>query len=286
MSLVPSQTELLFDLGLDEEVVGITRFCVHPEAWFRKKQRVGGTKTVKTDVVKALQPDLIIANKEENVKEQIEELQQIAPVFVSDINTLNDALAMILLVGKLVQKEKRASQLASEIEEAFKQITPLNQETKVAYFIWKDPYMAAGGDTFINDMLMRCGFTNIFQRINRYPEVSIGKFSIIASQPISHHTLSINNQLSSGSSHPSTTNHPSSVKRHLSTTDHLLTQNCQLLLLSSEPYPFKQKHVDELQALLPSARIMLVDGEAFSWYGSRLLYSAQYFKNLINQIQG
>ncbi|MEJ7684745.1 MAG: helical backbone metal receptor [Segetibacter sp.] len=74
VSLVPSQTELLYSLGLDEEVIGITKFCIHPDKWFRSKQHVGGTKTVKKDVVKALQPDLIIANKEENVKEQIEEL--------------------------------------------------------------------------------------------------------------------------------------------------------------------------------------------------------------------
>ena len=128
MSLVPSQTELLYSLGLNEEVVGITKFCIHPDEWFRSKQRVGGTKTVKTDVVKALQPDLIIANKEENVKEQIEELQQIARVWVSDINTLNDALGMITSIGKLVDAQDRANELALQIQEAFRQIIPVNEK--------------------------------------------------------------------------------------------------------------------------------------------------------------
>ena len=268
VSLVPSQTELLYSLGLNEEVVGITKFCIHPQEWFRSKQRVGGTKTVKTDVVKTLQPDLIIANKEENVKEQIEELQLIAPVWVSDINTLEDALGMITSIGKLVDAQDRANELALQIQEAFRQITPVNEKILAAYLIWKDPYMAAGGDTFIHDMLSRCGLTNIFENINRYPEVSIStspanniQESIINPQSsICDPQLSVGSQLSS-------------------------LRNCQLLLLSSEPYPFKKQHLDELQILLPFTKIMLVDGEMFSWYGSRLLYSAQYFKNLIQQIQ-
>ena len=205
VSLVPSQTELLFNLGLDEEVIGITKFCIHPKSWFQKKQRVGGTKTVKTDVVKSLQPDLILANKEENVKQQIEELEQIAPVWVSDIKTLDDALEMIKSVGMLVNKQDRANELVGQVKEAFGQITPVSKKLKTAYLIWQNPYMAAGGDTFIHDMLSRCGFINIFQDVNRYPEISIN-------------------------------NHLSSINSHLSTD-----KKCDLLLLSSEPYPFKKK---------------------------------------------
>ncbi len=273
VSLVPSQTELLFNLGLDEEVIGITKFCVHPEKWFRSKQSVGGTKTVKTDVVKALQPDLIIANKEENVKEQIEELQQIAPVWVSDINTLEEALEMIISIGKLVNKQRRANELSSQIKEAFEQIIPLSEKLSTAYLIWKDPYMAAGGDTFIHDMLSRCGFTNIFQNINRYPEILINNYSMNNTQQ-----LKINSK--------STVNIPPlSVNGHLPTAGDLATYDCQVLLLSSEPYPFKQKHLDELQTLLPLTKIILVDGEMFSWYGNRLLYAAKYFQNLIHQLR-
>ncbi|WP_018612760.1 ABC transporter substrate-binding protein [Segetibacter koreensis] len=267
VSLVPSQTELLFSLGLDEEVVGITKFCVHPEHWFRKKQRVGGTKTIKTDVVKSLQPDLIIASKEENVKEQIEELKQIAPVWVSDIKTLDDALEMITSMGILVHQQIKANKLATEIKEAFEQIIPIKEKTKTAYLIWKDPYIAAGADTFIHDMLSCCGLTNTFAGINRYPEITISE--VLPIQPSSK----INTSNSVNRQEPSVTNDLSS-------------QNCDLVLLSSEPYPFKQKHLTELQTILPATKIMLVDGEMFSWYGSRLLQSAQYFKNLIQRIQG
>jgi len=260
VSLVPSQTELLYDLGLNKEVTGITKFCIHPQIWFRNKQRIGGTKTVNIDLVKKLQPDLIIANKEENEKAQIEELRQIAPVYVSDIRTLEEALEMITAIGKLVDKKQRAIELVSQIEKAFQHLTPLNHQLTAAYLIWKNPYMAAGGDTFINSMLSKCGFINMFQNLHRYPEIQISNLSTdylkLPSEP-----LSVNRPLPP-------------------------LKNCQLLLLSSEPYPFKQKHVDELQTLLPSTKIMLVDGEMFSWYGSRLLHAAKYFKKLIEQIQG
>lgn len=271
VSLVPSQTELLYSLGLDKEVVGITKFCVHPERWYRKKQRVGGTKTVKTDRVKSLRPDLILANKEENVKEQIDELQQIAPVWVSDITTWDDALDMITSIGALTGKQDRANELVSQIKEAFEQIKPISKTLNTAYLIWKDPYMAAGGDTFIDDMLSRCGFTNIFQTINRYPEIFVSQYSTINNQQ------SISNSTSS----PDGYRHNS----HPSASACLSAENCDLLLLSSEPYPFRQKHLQELQTQLPLTKIMLVDGEMFSWYGSRLLYSADYIKKLLGQIQ-
>ncbi len=272
ISLVPSQTELLYYLGLNEEVIGITKFCIHPEGWFRKKQRIGGTKTVNINLVKKLEPDLIIANKEENTKEQIEQLQQIAPVFVSDINTLEKALEMINSIGKLVNKQNIADELIIKIEKAFEQLIPVNQKINTAYLIWKDPYMAAGGDTFINDMLNHCGFTNIFQNINRYPEVSVENCSISNAQ------RSINNRISS----------PDSCQNNIDQSTVIglpAIANCQLLLLSSEPYPFKQKHIDELQLQLPGCKILLADGEMFSWYGNRLLYAAQYFTNLIEQVQ-
>lgn len=272
ISLVPSQTELLFDLGLTEEVVGITKFCIHPETWFHSKKRVGGTKTVKTSVVRALQPDLIIANKEENVREQVEELQHIAPVLVTEINTLNDALEMIISIGKVVKKEDRAFELMSKIKEGFSQIVPIKNRISTAYFIWKDPYMAAGGDTFIHHMLSTCGFTNIFNHIPRYPEVVVnGLASAKTQQSVQDSSLPGGNQ---------------NLTFITQSIPNLTSNNCGLLLLSSEPYPFKQKHVDELQLLLPQTKIMLVDGEAFSWYGSRLLYSFGYFNNLIQQVQG
>ncbi len=240
VSLVPSQTELLHFLGLENEVVGITKFCVHPNEWFIKKKRIGGTKTVNIQQLKLLQPDLIIANKEENTKEQIEQLQQIAPVWVSDINTLDDALRMIREIGEITNRAKEAQLLAEEIQSRFHGLPVPTKLVRVAYLIWKDPYMAAGGNTFINHLLGRCGLQNVFADQLRYPQVSV-------------------NQLSS--------------------------PNCGCIFLSSEPYPFKQKQVDELTLQIPGTKIKLVNGEMFSWYGSRLLLAAEYFEKLIQSME-
>src|SRR6476661_1811475 len=140
VSLVPSQTELLYHLGLQDEVIGITKFCVHPQHWFRTKTRVGGTKNVALEKIKRLQPDLILANKEENVQEQIEALAAFAPVWVTDVATLNDAVSMIADVGALTGKTDVATQLNTHIQNAFQQLehevsaTPL----RTCYLIWKD----------------------------------------------------------------------------------------------------------------------------------------------------
>jgi len=235
ISLVPSQTELLYDLGLDTEVIGITKFCVHPDKWFRTKTKVGGTKQLHIEKIKKLKPDLIIANKEENVKKQIEELEKHFPVWISDVNNLNDALYMIEAVGQIVSKKNEAEFLIKKIESAFSELKAPNIKLQTCYLIWKDPYMTVGGDTFINNMMEHAGFKNLLENKTRYPEVTIAE---------------------------------------------LQTANCQLLLLSSEPYPFAQKHIDELHTQLPNTKIILVDGEMFSWYGSRLLKAPAYFIQL------
>lgn len=240
ISLVPSQTELLFDLGLDTEVVGITKFCVHPQSWFKSKTRVGGTKQLHLDKIKQLQPDLVIANKEENSKEQIEELAKECAVWISDVNNLQDALDMIQAVGALNGKQARAEQLAAQIRTGFTQLPTPPTSPNTAYLIWKDPYMTVGGDTFINDMLRHAGLKNMFADSPRYPELDVNDLGGL---------------------------------------------NCELVLLSSEPYPFRQKHADELQNRLPGTNILLVDGEMFSWYGSRLLKAPAYFQKLQQQIR-
>lgn len=238
ISLVPSQTELLFDLGLEEEVVGITKFCVHPEEWFRTKTRVGGTKQLQLDKIKELQPDLIIANKEENVQEQIEELAKDFPVWISDVNNLTDALKMISSIGEIINKTNEAERMIDEIIENFSKLPTTNYQPQTCYLIWKDPYMTIGGDTFINDIMKHAGFENIFASYQRYPAITV---------------------------------------------EQLKTENCKLLLFSSEPFPFQQKHIDELQPLLPNTKIILVDGEMFSWYGSRLIKAPEYFQQLLKE---
>ena len=234
ISVVPSQTELLFDLGLDEEVIGITRFCIHPADKVKQKTVVGGTKTLNINAIHTLNPDFILANKEENTREQIEALRQRYTVHVTDVNTLPDALAMIREVGTLVGKRIEAEALANQIENALLPFLPVPGLT-VAYLIWRKPYMVAAAGTFIHAMLEKGGFQNAFAGQTRYPVVSVEELEM--AQP-------------------------------------------DLIFLSSEPYPFGQKHVAELQAICPSARIRLVDGEVFSWYGSRLLRASDYFRNL------
>ena len=240
ISLVPSQTELLHTLGLDKAVVGITKFCVHPESWFRTKTRIGGTKAVDAARIDALQPDLIIANKEENDRHQVEALASRYPVWVSDIKTLPDALAMIRSVGALTGTTAAADTLATEIANSFANLDTPPERPRTAYLIWRKPWMAAGGDTFIHHMLEQAGFLNVFDGQNRYPEVDL---------------------------------------------NHMAHAGCPVILLSSEPYPFRQQHIDEIREVMPHAKVLLVDGELFSWYGSRLLYAPDYFRQLQMEIR-
>ena len=243
ISLVPSQTELLFDLGLTEEVVGITKFCVLPHQWFHTKTRVGGTKNLNIDVIRSLQPELIVGNKEENNQEQIEELSNEFPVWISDIDRLETALRMIGSIGDITNKQKQAKLIEKQIIENFSELrSRLHLEQlkytarpRVAYLIWENPFMTVGGDTFIHAMLQECGFENIFQDCTRYPAIN---------------------------------------------SDDLRKRNCEVLLLSSEPYPFTKKHLEQLRLALPEIRIILVDGQMFSWYGSRLIHMPEYFLSL------
>lgn len=236
ISLVPSQTELLYDLGLGERVVGITKFCIHPEEWFRSKPRVGGTKKVDIAKIRALRPDLIIGNKEENERADIEALEKEYPVWMSDINDLDGALDMIRRVGALTGTAAKAEGIATDIEATFAALRPSTEGYSVAYLIWRSPWMAAGPGTFIHDMLLRCGYANAFaERTERYPEVTPAELA--AADP-------------------------------------------DLIFLSSEPYPFAEKHIAELNLVLPGAPVRLVDGEMYSWYGSRLLRSPAYFSGI------
>ncbi len=235
VSLVPSQTELLAYLGLGGETVGITKFCIHPEGWKNGRTIIGGTKNLDLQKIRLLKPDLIIANKEENDKGQVEMLAEEFPVWVTDVSDLETALIMIQDIGRLTGKSKNAERLVADIASAFSTLEAPKNMIDAVYLIWNEPLMTVGGDSFINDMMKRCGFHNLFAGYQRYPQVSIETLATLAPR---------------------------------------------LLLLSSEPFPFKQVHAEKLQVHLPTTTICLVDGEYFSWYGSRLLYAAPYFKNL------
>jgi len=234
ISVVPSQTELLFYLGLNEQIVGITKFCIHPADKFKHTKKVGGTKQLDIAKIKSLSPDLIIANKEENEQGQIEELMDCCSVWISDISDLDGALDMIGRVGVLVGKSNEAKVLASQISQQFNNTAIEPSNFRIAYLIWRKPYMVAGKGTFIDSMLQKCGLVNVFEQ-SRYPEID---------------------------------------------EETLADANPDVVFLSSEPYPFKEKHITEFKKILPSALIKVVDGELFSWYGSRLLHAPAYFKKL------
>lgn len=239
ISLVPSQTELLFDLGLDEEVIGITKFCIHPRDKFKEKTKVGGTKKLNLELIRSLKPDLIIGNKEENEQSQIEELMRDFNVWMSDISDLDTALEMIEQIGKITLKTEKAKEIAAEIQKNFSEFD-INSDSnkKAAYFIWKDPYMLAGKSTFIDNIISKAGFENATSE-SRYPVVSL---------------------------------------------DDLKALNPDLIFLSSEPYPFKDEHVLEMEKFFPAAQVFIVDGELFSWYGSRLRYTSNYLSRLLKKI--
>ena len=237
VSLVPSQTELLFDLGVSDAVVGVTKFCVHPPS-AKEKAIIGGTKKFNFDKIHELSPDLIIGNKEENYRTGIEELGKHYPVWMSDILTLDDAMAMMNALGMIVDRSDRANELVNHARAQFASLTGKDNGTAL-YFIWQEPYMVAGKDTFVDEMLRFAGFKNKADHLTRYPEL---------------------------------------------TADEIRSLNPGHILLSSEPYPFKEKHLVEFKEKFPRANVILVDGEYFSWYGSRLTQAADYFKKLGHEL--
>ena len=239
VSLVPSQTELLYDLGLEERIVGITKFCVHPYHFKSTKKIVGGTKKVNFDKIRLLQPDIIICNKEENTKEMVDELRQICPVWVTDISTIEDNFRMITDFGQVFNCRTEAQKWNDKLAFALRDFKNFIKEApikKAAYFIWKDPYMVAGSDNFINELLKLNHFKNIYDTKGRYPEIELKKIR--------------------------------------------LEGDPDLVFLSSEPYPFKEEDALEIGRYTHHAKTIFVDGEMFSWYGSRLLKAFDYFKRI------
>ncbi|MFK7050623.1 ABC transporter substrate-binding protein [Flavobacterium columnare] len=243
ISLVPSQTELLYDLGLEDKIVGITKFCAHPFHFKSTKTIVGGTKNIKIDKIKELNPDIIICNKEENTQEIVQELNSICPVWVTEIYTVEDNNKMIEDFGKLFNVRTESQKWIDKINFAkndFLHFIKDYEKQTVAYFIWGKPYMVAGRDTFINHLLQLNKLENIYANNDkypqRYPEVIVQKMRIQGDP--------------------------------------------DLIFLSSEPYPFKDEHAFELGRYSHHAKTVFVDGEMFSWYGSRLVKAFDYFKKL------
>ncbi|HKJ06436.1 MAG TPA: helical backbone metal receptor [Flavobacteriaceae bacterium] len=178
VSLVPSQTELLFDLALENELVGITRYCVHPYHLKATKTIVGGTKKVDFNKIKELKPDIIIGNKEENMYDFLPKLEAIAPTYFSDVNTIDDAFNLISSLGKMLNRRTESANLIEKLNfklTDFKIFIAEKPKRKVAYFIWGKPYMVAANNTFINEMLKLNNFENVYDYMSRYPKVEISE---------------------------------------------------------------------------------------------------------------
>lgn len=247
VSLVPSQTETLFDLGLEDELVGVTKFCVHPFHLKATKTIIGGTKQINIAKIQALQPDIIIANKEENTLEIVAQLKEICPVWVTDVLTIEDSIQVIRDFGNLFNKRTDAQKWIQKITFGltdFQEFIKSKSALKAAYFIWANPYMVAAGETYINEILKLNKFENIYDSNpkyeGRYPEVIIQKMRIQGDP--------------------------------------------ELVLLSSEPFPFADEHAFELGRHTHHARTIFVDGEYFSWHGTRLVKAFDYFKVLHNTL--
>ena len=228
ISLVPSQTELLLDLGVN--VVGRTKFCTHPKERLESIPIIGGTKKFRFDEIRALNPDLIIGNKEENYEEGIVELSNKYPVWMSDITTIQDAIEMIRKISDLCGVSARGNSMSLQIERELELVKD-KFSGSVLYLIWKNPWMAVGTGTFINSILTHLGFDNVITA-NRYPEL---------------------------------------------TDEQINDFRPDYVFFSSEPYPFKEN--DLLQDW--SSKNIIVDGEMFSWYGSRLLKVVDYFRSFV-----
>ena len=237
VSLVPSITEALFDLGLTEkEIIGRTKFCIHPQDKIKNVAIIGGTKNINIEKIKALQPDLILANKEENVKDQVEALMDDFKVMVTHVETIEDNYYLLKNFGQLFGKEERAQAFNLKIYDILNQ-AKLDTPVKAAYLIWKNPYMTIGSDTFIHKILTEIGFENIFKDQTRYPQIEAEDLA-----------------------------------------------EADVIMLSSEPFPFKEKHIEELKAIYPKKKIMIVDGEAFSWYGTHIAKCENYFREMLTEV--
>ena len=236
ISLVPSITELLFDLGLNKEIVGITKYCVHHRELIKNKTVVGGVQNIDFNKINALKPDLIIANKEENDKNEIIQLSKNHSVWISDVKQFDESLRLIKNIGELTNKNETAQEINKKIIEKFYNNKIAQKNIRVAYLIWKDPYITINKNTFVNDMIEMCGLKNVFaEKTESYPKITINE--IKQAKP-------------------------------------------DFVLLSSEPYSFNMDDAKEIKKNMPSLKIKFVDGEMFSWYGSHILKSYDYFKGL------
>jgi len=235
VSLIPSVTETLFALGLDEAIVGVTVYCVEPRAGVARKTKVGGEKNPKLELIRELTPDLVIANVEENLKTHVDQLREWGiPVWVTYPRTVAEGIGMVRELGELTATRTRAAAIADELEAllaAGQARTAARPPVPVFYPIWRAPYMTINADTYVHDMLAVCGGRNVFgARPERYPTISLEE--VRAARP-------------------------------------------DVIVLPDEPFRFRAIHIQDFAPYtdIPAVargRIHLMDGKLFCWYGPRI----------------
>jgi ABC-type Fe3+-hydroxamate transport system substrate-binding protein len=248
VSLCPSLTELVFDLGLGDRLVGITRFCVRPADGVKGIEHVGGTKNPKLGRIVDLEPDLVLMNEEENRVEDAEALEAAGlRVHASMPRSVEETAEMIRSIGSALDRRERAEKIAVDVETRARELREATSDARpvrYAYLIWRDPWMAAGPDTYVHGLLSLAGGVNVIPPGGeRYPMVSA---------------------------------------RELAAADP------DVVLLSSEPFPFSESHAEELADAtgLPRVRFRLVDGELLSWHGSRTGEGIDYAGDVMDEARG
>ncbi|MCX8080278.1 MAG: helical backbone metal receptor [Bacteroidia bacterium] len=226
VSLVPSFSCTLYEMSEGLLPVGITKFCNRPEMMFRTVPRVGGTKNIHVDKILSLSPDLVLTSREENIREQVEALAQHTNVWLTDIKTIPEMMEWLEKTITITGYEGKGREIYKNLEFTLNKIKNKLAGKTVVYFIWKEPWMSVGCDTFIHAILEHLGMKNLFGGHTRYPSAT-----------------------------------PEEVKQ----------LKPDYIFLSSEPYPFKPKDAEEWQPFFNDSKVMYVQGEIFSWYGSALL---------------
>lgn len=249
VSLVPSITELLIDLGLAPYLVGRTGFCIHPKEVVANIPKIGGTKDVNIKKIRQLAPTHLIVNIDENEKPTVDELAQFIPhVVVTHPIKPQDNFALYRLLGAIFRVEAAAEIWCQRLQDALSKLPPATATKRLMYCIWKDPWMTVGKETYIANMLaLRNG------AIWQTPQA---KAATTAEQ------------------------HAAQARYPRFEWSQIREGELDAVLLSSEPYSFRQEHRDALAQQI-NCPVILVDGEMLSWYGSRAVQGVEYLAGLV-----
>jgi ABC-type Fe3+-hydroxamate transport system substrate-binding protein len=247
VSLVPSLTEALFAFGLEQEIVGVTRFCVEPRRGVADKTKVGGTKALDVAKIKALEPDLVIASAEENGPEDVTQLiDHGCPVFVTLATSVESAIDLLRQLATITGTTAAARPIIQEAKEALAFAVAAGasgERVRVFCPIWRNPYMTCGRATYVDDVITVCGGRNVFgERQERYPQLELGEMAAL---------------------------------------------DPQVILLPSEPYRFTKRHKADFRAFadvtaVKNGHIFLIDGRMLTWYGPRIARSLSEVKRLLD----